>query len=175
MEASITDRDVKRGRKARPPEVRGASLENLRQEHIGRLFLLGSRVFERLALAELRANGFDDLRLVHLALIRALPVEGLRTTEIGEIAGMTKQAVGQLAIELEKAGYVVRLPDPTDGRAKLVRYAARGQSLVAVIPQVLLRAEARIEQMVGGEDFIVMRRALRRLLALSGEAQDSHG
>ena len=143
------------------------NLEKVRHENIGRLFLLGSRVFERMLLSEWRELGFRDLRLVHLALVRSLPVEGLRTTEIAENAGMTKQAVGQLAMELEKLGYVVRLPDPTDGRAKLVRYAPRGLEMAALIPQVLLRAEARIESAVGQSDFITLRRALKRLIAKS--------
>lgn len=142
---------------------RRSSIEVLRQEHIGRLLLLGSRVFEGLAIAELRRLGFADLRLPHLALIRMLPVEGMRTTEIGELAGMTKQAVGQLAMELEKSGYVVRLPDPTDGRAKIVRFAARGQTLIAGLPQVLMNAEAQIEEMIGSAEFLVLRRALKTL------------
>ena len=139
-------------------------LEALRQEHIGKLLLLSSRIFERQAMAEMRRLGFDDLRLTHLALIRATPLEGARTTEIAEIAGMTKQAVGQLAMELEDAGYIVRLPDPTDGRAKLVRFADRGQQLLAALPQVLLGAEAYVESLVGAADLISLRRILRQLI-----------
>lgn len=149
------------------------AMEAARSDHIGRLLLLGSRLFERIAIAELRRLGFSDLRLVHLALIRSLPTEGLRTTEIGEMAGMTKQAVGQLAMELEKAGYVQRLPDPTDGRAKLVKFADRGQALLSAIPQVLLHSERTIESMIGPPDFLVLRRCLKKLATLEydgGEA-----
>lgn len=143
------------------------SLESLRQEHIGKLLLLSSRIFERQAIAELRRLGFEDLRLTHLALIRATPLEGARTTEIAEFAGMTKQAVGQLAMELEAAGYIVRMPDPTDGRAKLVRFANRGQQLLAALPQVLLSAESHIGVLIGDADFITLRRILRRLIGQS--------
>lgn len=144
------------------------SMEKVRQENIGKLFLLGFRGFERILLAKWGELGFDDLRLVHLALFRGLPVAGLRTTEIAERAGMTKQVIGQLAMELEKLGYVVRLPDPTDGRAKLVHYAPRGLKMAALIPQVILHAEATIEAAIGHEDFIIVRRALKRLLAATG-------
>ena len=139
--------------------------EKVRHENIGRLFLLGSRVFERMLVSEWRELGFADLRLIHLALVRSLPVGGLRTTEIAKSAGMTKQAVGQLAMELEKLGYVVRLPDPTDGRAKLVRYAPRGLEMAALIPRVILRAEAKVEKVIGSKDFIILRRSLKRLFA----------
>lgn len=155
--------------------ARSSGIEALRHEHIGRLLLIGSRIFERIAIAELRGQGFSDLRLPHLALIRMLPVEGLRTTEIGELAGMTKQAVGQLAIELERAGYVVRLPDPSDGRAKIVRFAARGQALVAALPQVLMNAEAQIAALIGSDEFMVLRRGLKTLAmhAAAADASDS--
>jgi DNA-binding MarR family transcriptional regulator len=167
----LIDRNVKRikrrrGKKSKTGQFRGPrNFQNLRQEHVGRLFLLASRIFERAALEEWRQLGFDDLRLVHLALIRDLPVEGMRTTDIADSTGMTKQAVGQLAMELEELGYLLRLPDPTDGRAKLVCYAPRGQELVAIIPQVIMRAEAKIKSVVGTDDFIILRRALKQLVA----------
>lgn len=153
-------------------EGRSISLDAIRHEHIGRLLLIGSRIFERIAIAELRRMGFADLRLVHLALIRSLPVEGMRTTEIGELAGMTKQAVGQLAIELEKAGYVLRLPDPTDGRAKLVKFAERGQTLVTAIPHVLMHSESKLEEMIGSSEFLVLRRGLKKLAKLRNAEDD---
>jgi DNA-binding MarR family transcriptional regulator len=155
-----------RATKRKPARRRAESnLKTVRYENIGRLFLMGSRLFERYALAEWRKLGFDDLRLVHLPLIRDLPAEGIRTTEIAETMRMTKQAVGQLTKELEELGYVIRLPDPTDGRAKLVRYAPRGKELVAIIPQVIMRAEAKIKAAVGAEDFSTLRQALKRLVA----------
>ena len=175
----MIDQDLERTKRSRVKKNRtglsrdSRNLQHFRQENIGRLFLLASRIFERAALEEWRRLGYDDLRLVHLALIRDLPAEGMRTTDIADSTRMTKQAVGQLAMELEKMGYVVRLPDPTDGRAKLVRYAPRGQKLVAIIPQVLMRAEEKIKSLVGRDDFLILKRALKQLLA-QADVTDSH-
>ena len=102
---------------------------------------------------------------MHLPLIRDLPAEGIRTTEIAEIMRMTKQAVGQLTKELEELSGTLSRPDPTDGRAKLVRYAPRGKELVAIIPQVIMRAETKIKAAVGTDDFLILRQALKRLIA----------
>jgi DNA-binding MarR family transcriptional regulator len=146
------------------PTTRVADIEKFRQsEHVGRLLSNGHRVFERIASGKFRDMGFSDLRLTHLALIRNLPVEGRRTTEIAELSDMTKQAVGQLAIELEGAGYVVRLPDPSDGRAKLVKYTKRGHELVARIPHILLETEAEIEALIGKAEFQALRHSLKKL------------
>jgi DNA-binding MarR family transcriptional regulator len=53
--------------------------------------------------------------------------DGDRLTSLAERADMTKQAVGEVASELESIGYVERVPDPSDGRAKIIRLTARGR------------------------------------------------
>lgn len=40
--------------------------------------------------------------------------------ELAEEARMTKQSMGELVAYLERRGYVERLPDPRDGRARIV-------------------------------------------------------
>src|SRR5690349_14644863 len=52
--------------------------------------------------------------------------EGDRIVELAKRAQMTKQAVGYLISYLERHGYVERVPDPTDGRAQIVRRTERG-------------------------------------------------
>ena len=139
-----------------------------RREHIGRLLLVGFRIFEDSALAGFAKLGFSDLRLSHLALIRNLPPEGIRTTEIADLTGMTKQAVGQLATELETFGYCERAPDPTDGRAKLLKFTARGQRLYAEIPTILTSIETEFEALLGASDMAALRRSLKKLALAHG-------
>ena len=52
--------------------------------------------------------------------------EGSRLTELAERARMTKQSVGEVTTDLEQRGYVERVPDPADGRAKIIRLTDRG-------------------------------------------------
>jgi DNA-binding MarR family transcriptional regulator len=149
------------------PEV-GLNVEMLRHEHIGRLLVYASRVFERMALKRMNDLGFSDLRMVHLVFIRSLRVEGSRTTDVAESANMTKQAVGQLAAELEIAGYVTRVPDPADGRARLVKYTGKGLELMAHLPGLLHDLESDIETAIGRGNFSALRRTLRRMIAMQG-------
>ena len=51
---------------------------------------------------------------------------GLRLTELAERAHTTKQAMRYTVNQLEAAGYVERVSDPTDGRAKIIRLTQRG-------------------------------------------------
>jgi DNA-binding MarR family transcriptional regulator len=127
--------------------------------------MLASRRFERIMLGHLRALGYTDLRMSHLALIRSIKTQGSRTTEIAELSNMTKQAVGQLALELEEYGYIRRYPDPTDGRAKLVRFTGRGQNFLAELPTAVRKTEAELAAVVGEAQFLALTKALRKMVA----------
>ncbi len=76
--------------------------------------------------ARLAAAGYGDIRPHHGPVFGYLPAEGARLTELAERAQTTKQAMGQLVDALERGGYVERIPDPLDRRAKQIRLTSRG-------------------------------------------------
>ena len=49
---------------------------------------------------------------------------------IASRAGLTHQSVGEVVSELEQRGYVERVADPADRRARLVRLTPDGRRLV---------------------------------------------
>ena len=72
--------------------------------------------------ARLDDEGFGNLREAHGCVFGFIDLEhGSRLTELAERSGITKQAVGEAVAELERLGYVERVPDPSDGRAKIIR------------------------------------------------------
>jgi DNA-binding MarR family transcriptional regulator len=77
--------------------------------------------------------------------------EGGRLTDLAERAQMTKQAVGEVASELEKMGYVERVPDPADGRAKIIRLTGRGSEAWVLGRQVFDEIRERWEAEYGAE------------------------
>lgn len=89
------------------------------------------RAVEARILADLHAAGFSELRSTHLMVLRHLDPEGRRTTDLACAAEVTRQAVSQVVAELEALGIVAQGADPEDGRARLVRYTARGLEGVA--------------------------------------------
>ena len=58
--------------------------------------------------------------------------DGSRLTDLAERAHMTKQSVGEVTTELERRGYLERVPDPGDGRAKIIRLTERGRDAQAL-------------------------------------------
>ena len=67
---------------------------------------------------------------------------------------------------LERHGYVERVPDPGDRRAKLVRATARGRELYAVAREVVAEIEDEWTARLG-------ERKMRRLRGLLEELNDS--
>jgi DNA-binding MarR family transcriptional regulator len=59
-----------------------------------------------------------------------LDLDGTRITELARRAEITKQAVGQLVSDMEKAGYVERFADPDDQRANIVKLTKRGRRAI---------------------------------------------
>src|ERR687897_1491129 len=51
---------------------------------------------------------------------------GVRLTALADRSGLTKQAVGEAVADLERLGYVERVPDPSDGRAQINRLTESG-------------------------------------------------
>lgn len=101
--------------------------------------------------ADLAAAGFDDLRPAHFAVFQYLPAEGVHTTALAERAQITKQSMGALLDYLEQHGYVERLPDPTDQRARLVRRTARGWAVESTARASLRQLEEEWGARIGKE------------------------
>ena len=60
---------------------------------------------------------------------------------LAERAAMTKQSMAELVAHLERHGYVERVPDPSDRRAKLVRATERGGEVYEIARQVVAEME----------------------------------
>jgi DNA-binding MarR family transcriptional regulator len=120
-----------------------------RHTNIGRLLNNAVRRFETRVFELLAQAGHTEARLSHLHLTRNLDASGTRMTELGRRAGVTKQAIGELIIQCEELGLVKRVADPTDARAKLVKFTARGLQWLAAFRAALERAESEMYEELG--------------------------
>lgn len=137
------------------------ALSRIQQENIGRLMLRSFRRYEKAVFEELLAQGFDDLRPTHVSVLTHIPLEGIRTSEIAALASMTKQAVGQIATQLEEMGYLFRHSDPLDGRARILQFTAKGRTLWNASYDILSHSEKRFEDLLGPEHFALLRSCLK--------------
>ncbi|MBF0661496.1 MULTISPECIES: MarR family winged helix-turn-helix transcriptional regulator [unclassified Rhodococcus (in: high G+C Gram-positive bacteria)] len=110
--------------------------------NLGLLLFIPYRALENRVLEVLREDGFDDLSLAQARVFQRLHPEGSRITDLAVAAQITKQTAGFLVDGLERAGYVMRAPDPRDARAKLVQITERGRRAVEAAARVVADVEA---------------------------------
>ena len=139
-------------------------LEELRQEHIGRLLLRAHRAFNERALRKFRKLGHTRLTMVHLTLLPHLDGNGTQATLLAERAGITKQAAGRVIADLEREGYVQKLPDPTDQRASKIVFTGAGQQFLVDAYQVIKEIEGEYTALFGSERMHQFRSILQELL-----------
>ena len=114
----------------------------------------------------LAERGFDDIRHAHVCVFRWVDSGGTRLTELAELAGHSKQAVGEFVCDLEARGYVERIPDPADGRAKIIRLTDRGAEAKAAALEIFAEVEREWAERIGEERVAAMRGALEALYEL---------
>lgn len=106
------------------------------------------------------ALGHNGLRPAHARLMVFLSWEGSRISDIARALDVSKNAIGQLVTELETLGYVQRVPDQRDGRAKIVRYTAQGIAMMRDAAGIGHRLDAELQDVIGAERFDLLRSAL---------------
>ena len=135
------------------------------------LLFVASRAVETRAMAAVLAAGYDDITPAQARVAARIGPQGTRLTELAEQAQVTKQTAGFLVDQLERAGYVERRPDPTDGRARLVCVSARGAAVAAVANAEVARVEAEWEAHLGTASMRQLRRAMVRLREITDPYQ----
>jgi DNA-binding MarR family transcriptional regulator len=80
---------------------------------------------------------------------------------------MTKQGMMLVVDDLEGRGYVRRVPDPQDGRAKVVRLTARGRRCAAESRRAAQSVETQTRRLLGDRRYETLRDALEELAETS--------
>ncbi len=135
----------------------------LQRRTLGGLLRLAEETLRARVYARMAEVGFSDIRPAHSSLLRNLAASGSRVSELAEQAQMTKQSMGYLADSLAQAGYVSVAPDPSDGRAKLVRLTDKGRAAHEAMVALSAEAERELARLVGRADMAELRRILQRL------------
>jgi len=101
----------------------------------------------------------------HSAVFGQILPEGSRLTDLARGANMSPQAMGELVDELEELEYVVRQPDPTDRRAKLIVLTPKGRACIAAGMATIDGIEQQLTELLGERGHRELRRLLTKVLA----------
>ena len=110
--------------------------------------------------------GYEEIRPAHGCVFGNMRPHGVRLTDIAERSRITKQSVGEIVTNLEELGYVERVPDPDDKRAKLVRLTKHGQKAQDTAYEIFGEIEAEWAERIGARKVAALRGALEELTLL---------
>jgi DNA-binding MarR family transcriptional regulator len=134
---------------------------------IGALLRMPWEVVQQRMLERLHEDGFDDLDAAHLSVFQYPGPQGARPSELAARLRITKQALNYLLGELERRGYLERLPDPDDLRSKRISLTRRGNSAIGVIRETVGEVEAAWAEQLGEKRFAQLRGLLDELNRLT--------
>lgn len=131
--------------------------------NIGLLLYIPYRALENRVFQAFAEAGYGDVTPAQARVFQRIGPNGTRLTELAEAAQVTKQTVGFLVDQLERAGYVERTPDPFDARARLVRITERGAATIPIGAKSIAKIEAEWAAHIGTRRMGQLRDALTRL------------
>jgi DNA-binding MarR family transcriptional regulator len=118
---------------------------------LGVLLFIANRELEQRAYAAVVAAGITDVTLAQARVAARIGPDGSRVSDLAAQARVTKQSAAFLVEQLEAAGFVERVPDPSDRRARLVRLTSRADAIVEAAGAEVERVLAEWAEHVGGD------------------------
>lgn len=104
-----------------------------------------------------------ELRGSHGRLLNLLAARGTRPSVLADGGWSSKQAVGKRIQELAAVGLVTVEPDPTDGRASIVRRTPEGDRVLRAVLAQIADLEAELRGQVGARRYETFRSVLDEL------------
>ncbi|MFD9444092.1 MarR family winged helix-turn-helix transcriptional regulator [Streptomyces sp. NPDC060006] len=132
------------------------------QLNLALLMFIPYRSMESAVMTALKSAG-HDISLTQARVFQRISPEGSRLAELADASQVSKQTIGSIVDQLERAGYVRRVPDPRDARARLVTVTARGHELIELSLPVVRDTQSQWTAHLGPERTRQLRQALEAL------------
>jgi DNA-binding MarR family transcriptional regulator len=145
-------------------------VEERRSRNLRQLLLRASRIVNRHVVEGLQRRDYSGLRSTHTTLLSNIDLAGSSVTEAADRAGITKQAMGRLASELEATGYIRIEADPEDARVRVLRLTEEGSKLMLDSLDVMAELEHRYASLIGDKRLAAILRGLSAFIALADKA-----
>lgn len=96
-------------------------------------------------LTGLLERGFADLNATHLGFISVMDCADNIASEIARRLNISRQAVHKTLRELEDLGYVETAPNPKQRNSRVIRFTAKGETLIAAARQMFAELDTHID------------------------------
>lgn len=85
-----------------------------------------------------------------------------RPSDLARNIGITRQAIQQTLVEMEQGGLITLVPDPTDGRAKIIKFSRRGAGLGKAAFDAMDAIESELARRLGSKALSALKEVLFR-------------
>lgn len=131
-------------------------------QHLGQLLHTLSNIFELRTVEKCRERGHRKFRSSQGAVIAQLDADGLCLGDLAERIGISQQATGKLARDLERAGYIYSHPDMRDKRSRIIQLTSAGMRLQSDIAGVLKELNNEFQDILGDSGLDNLEQQLRK-------------
>lgn len=135
-------------------------------QNTGLLLFYPYRAMEARVVARVREAGYEVTTAQGRIFARIGP-SGTRLSDLATQAQVTKATAGFLVDQLERSGLVTRVPDPDDGRARLVTITAKGQMAVRLAAEEVAAVEEEWTAHLGARRMRQLRLTLTQLRGIT--------
>lgn len=115
--------------------------------------------------AAFAAAGLHGIRPAQAVALVPLAAGGMHASDLADHLKVSRQAVAQGVTALEREGYVKRVPDPADARARTIELTPRGREMLRVMRSHAIDLEKRWQRILGERRLGELRESLQMLLA----------
>ena len=136
------------------------------------LMFIAGRAAEIRILDAVQRAGYPDITMAQARIAARIGPDGTRLGALAEQAQVAKQTATALVDRLERAGYVERVVDPTDARARLVRISKRGAEIIPIARAEEAKIEAEWTEHLGTRRMKQLREALTMLREITDPYQE---
>jgi len=118
-------------------------------------------------------RGYPEIQQSHNAVFATLPPEGARAADMAARFGITRQSMGEIIRDMVAAGSLEMVPDPTDGRAKIVKWTEHGKKVASDGYDHIVELDRVFRDKFGDDDVDTTYRVMLGIIAmLSPELSD---
>ena len=97
----------------------------------------------------LRAAGMPSLSRTKSMIMVNISHGITRPSDLARNIGISRQAIQQTLVEMERNGLLRLVPDPADGRAKIVRFSRRGSGIGKAAFEAMSAVEEELARRLG--------------------------
>lgn len=108
----------------------------------------------------LRHKGWGNVTRSQSLILTNIAFGVRRASQLARNLGITRQAISQMLAEMERNGLVQSMSDPTDGRAQIVNFSEKSQSIRDDAMELLRKIETELADRIGKRRFKALTEAL---------------